>query len=168
MTWIPIFSYILHLIFIFNFPLMLEPSRRYFLYVSRIRPCRVTYPSAKNFRASTVMRIIEPEFPQTRTIYGSNGPERWKFSRLLIFSVCGTGAGARARNPTSKGIREKGERRKKIIIKIYWSKIVSWKKVKSAITQPCSGYVPIYSHFWRRIDDDTLVTIYSISTNEFF
>lgn len=120
-----IFMHSACLIFTFNFILMLEPSRRHFLRVSRIWPCRVTYPSTKNFRASTAMRIIEPEFPQTRTIYGSNGPERWKFSRLLIFSVCGTGAGARARNPTSKGIREKGERRKKIIIKMCWSKIIS-------------------------------------------
>lgn len=128
-TWILIFLYILHILYlIFTFYFI---SMQEFSVISRacrvMRPCRVTHPSAKNFRASTAMRKIEPEFPQTRTIYGSNGPERWKFSRLLIFSVCGTSAGARVRNPTSKGMRGKGERRKKKkkIIKMYWSKIVS-------------------------------------------
>jgi len=82
-------------------------SERHFSRVSRARPCHVTHPSTENFCVSTAMRKIEPEFPRTRTIYGSNGPERWKFSRLLIFPIhpCHGCRCACARNPASKATR---------------------------------------------------------------
>lgn len=102
------------------------------------------------------MRIIEPEFPQTRTIYDSNGPERWKFSRLLIFSLSVARVQVRVhvirRQRGCEG-REGGV--KKIIIKMYRYKIVPRKKSKAQLRSHVAS-VPIICTFgeWQ-IDNNT-------------